>query len=176
MRAPACNFFCFWFGFLRGRLGGLLPTAGAYFYFSLMIAVVDTLGTALALAVTASFNNLQSAQTMFGAIGAVMQTVCGFFLTPNVIPPWVIWVYYISYLKYALEGLFWNQFAETVIPSVGYLLTQYFYVDQTQNRWTNLVVLMWYPLVLHVLAALALYLQLRRRVVVVSSGPASPPA
>jgi hypothetical protein len=102
--------------------------------------------------------------------GAVMQTASGFFLVPNTIPPWVIWVYYASYLKYALEGLYWNQFAETTLPSVGTLLTQYFYVDQNLNRWTNLVVLMWYPPLLHVIAAAVLAWQGRRRVVV-SPGP-----
>ena len=98
-----------------------------------------------------------------------MQTACGFFLVPNTIPPWVIWVYYMSYLKYALEGLFWNQFETTTLPSVGYLLTQYFYVDLNLNRWTNLVVLMWYPPLMHLIAVAALFYQVRRRVVIVAA-------
>jgi len=164
-----------------------------------MIAVVDTLGTALALSVTAVVSSLQAAQTVFAAVGtsaaaprpgrdraatpnplvlgwspaavpqtpgAVMQTVCGFFLVPNIIPPWVIWVYYISYLKYALEGLFWNQFVLDVVPSVGCLLTQYFFVDPRLNRWTNVIVLMFYPPLIHLLAMAALRWGLRRRVTI----------
>jgi len=95
-----------------------------------------------------------------------MQTVCGFFLVPNIIPPWVIWVYYISYLKYALEGLFWNQFVLDVVPSVGCLLTQYFFVDPRLNRWTNVIVLMFYPPLIHLLAMAALRWGLRRRVTI----------
>lgn len=36
----------------------------------------------------------------------MMQTISGFFLLPNIIPPWVIWIYYLSYLKYSLEVKF----------------------------------------------------------------------
>jgi hypothetical protein len=108
-----------------------------------------------------------------------MATFCGFFFLPNLIPPWFLPNYYISFYKFATEGLYWNEFyGDTVVvasrlDSIGNStvsdlsedVLQVFKVDMSLNRWSNLLVLMIFPILFHLFALLAsaCYIGARRK-------------
>jgi hypothetical protein len=97
-----------------------------------------------------------------------MATFCGFFFLPSLIPPWFLPNYYISFYKFATEGLYWNEFyGETVVVAsridkfgnetsdLSKDILGVFKVDASLNRWSNLLVLMAFPILFHALALLA---------------------
>ena len=85
-----------------------------------------------------------------------MGTYAGFFLPSILIPIFTLWAYYASFMKYSLEALEQNEFSDC---ASYFMLTQFLSLDLTLNRWTNLLVLMAYPVGFHLFA---LYASLRK--------------
>lgn len=179
-------------GFVRGiiytplcyLMSSLTITADRYFYFSLIVALMSTTGSSIAFLLISAIPALEGAASAYSAIIGTMATFCGFFFLPKLIPPWFIYSYYMSYYKYALEGLYWNEFwgrevvwkNETLVsntysgvsPIIASLtnttetatverreVLDILQVDTTLNRWTNLIVLLFFPLIFHFFAYLA---------------------
>ena len=78
-----------------------------------------------------------------------MGTYAGFFLPSILIPIFTLWAYYASFMKYSFEALEQNEFADC---ASYYMVSQFLSLDLTLNRWTNLLVLMAYPVIFHLFA------------------------
>jgi ABC-type multidrug transport system permease subunit len=48
----------------------------------------------------------------------IFMLVCGFFLIPSNIPPYWIWVHYLSLHTYAFQAFVWNDFAGQTFTNV----------------------------------------------------------
>jgi hypothetical protein len=81
-----------------------------------------------------------------------MGTYAGFFLPSILIPIFTLWAYYLSFMKYSFEALEQNEWSDC---ASYYMLTQFLSLDLTLNRWTNLLVLMAYPVIFHLAALLS---------------------
>jgi hypothetical protein len=81
-----------------------------------------------------------------------MGTYAGFFLPSILIPIFTLWAYYLSFLKYSFEALEQNEWADC---GSYYMMSQFLSLDLTLNRWTNLLVLMAYPVIFHLAAVLS---------------------
>ena len=106
-------------------------------------------------------------------------TFGGFYILPKLIPIWFSFSYYISFYKYALEAVYWNEFYgrsvyiiktvtnstatfEKVSEKVSIDVLRAFQVDQSLNKWSNLIVLMLFPLIFHLLALVASLMKTRK--------------
>jgi len=89
-----------------------------------------------------------------------MGTYAGFFLLSRFIPYATIFAYYISFLTYSFEGLQWNEFGSC---ASDYEKIYTLSLDLGLNRWTNILILMLYPLVFHLLALLSSFARTRPR-------------
>eukprot|EP00965_Chrysotila_dentata_P076119 2514911-Pleurochrysis_carterae.AAC.4 len=77
-------------------------------------------------------------------------------------PPLVNTAYFISFGKYAFEAMLLNEFGTVPYGTEWNLYNSNLQsLDPTLTRWTNLLVLMVYPLIFHALAILASFLQTR---------------
>jgi len=81
-----------------------------------------------------------------------MGTYAGFFLPSILIPIFTLWAYYLSFLKYSLEALELNEWGNC---ASYYMASQFLSLDMTLNRWTNILILMVYPIAFHVAAVLS---------------------
>lgn len=81
-----------------------------------------------------------------------MGTYAGFFLPSVLIPIFTLWAYYASFMKYAFEALEWNEWGNCAST---YMINQFLSLDVTLNRWTNILVLMAYPIGFHLLAVMS---------------------
>ena len=78
-----------------------------------------------------------------------MGTYAGFFLPSILIPIFTLWAYYASFMKYSFEALEQNEFADC---ASYYMVSQFLSLDLTLNRWTNLLILLEYPIIFHLFA------------------------
>ena len=59
--------------------------------------------------------NIFYANIIVPAVLMVMLLYCGFFLSSGNMPDWFIWIYYITPLHYAIEGVFINEFTDYTV-------------------------------------------------------------
>jgi ABC-type multidrug transport system permease subunit len=141
--------------FIRGALfpllfyfiSGLSATPSAYFTFVAVWTLVDCTAGALSLFLVAALPTLDNASSAFTLLTTFVGTASGFFLRPNLIPPWFIWAYYLSFLKYALDALYYNEYEDH--PEI---LLYIFEVDPTFDKWGNVMMLVMFNVVFSVLA------------------------
>lgn len=147
-------------------LSGLTITFDRYIYFSTIVALMSTTGSAIALALISAIPALEGSASAFSSLLGTMATFCGFFFLPSLIPPWFLPNYYISFYKFATEGLYWNEFyGERVVVATSNTnststdlsedILNVFKVDMSLNRWSNLLSLAIFPILFHALALLA---------------------
>lgn len=149
-------------------MSGLTITAGQYFIFVLIFAVLDTIGSSLSLLLVCAVPSLESSSTAFTALTAFIGTGCGFFLRPGLIPAWFIWAYYLSWYKYGLDALYINEFEGEVNAVSGRsVLAEVFEVDSHLTVWGNILVLLSFPVVFNICALVASYLYTKPKKVTV---------
>eukprot|EP00123_Amoebidium_parasiticum_P016558 comp23492_c0_seq1/m.39325 comp23492_c0_seq1/g.39325 ORF comp23492_c0_seq1/g.39325 comp23492_c0_seq1/m.39325 type:complete len:840 (-) comp23492_c0_seq1:149-2668(-) len=137
-----------------------LPTGvGQFFVFALILMTLSTIGSSLALLLVSAIPDVEGAGAIHSTIIGMFATFAGYFLSPSAIPVFIIWIYYMSFYKYSLEGLMENAWeGDTInlsslgvnqtVPVIGGL----FDVDSTLNQYTNIIVLLFYPFIFHAVA------------------------
>lgn len=123
--------------------------AQAFFFFAVVLMVVSSLGSVLGFFMACLINDVEGAANIHNTVIGFMGTYAGFFLPSLLIPVFTLWAYYLSFFKYSFEALTLNEFGPCASQ---YMLTQFLSVDMTLNRWTNILVLMAYPIIFHMLA------------------------
>ncbi|KAJ3089237.1 ABC transporter G member 22 [Quaeritorhiza haematococci] len=111
------------FGLIRGILyppfcyflSGMTLSIDSYIYFCLVVTLMSTTGSAIALLLVSAIPALEGAASAYSAFIGTMATFAGFFFLPRLIPPWFTYSYYLSFYKYALEGLYWSEFFGRVV-------------------------------------------------------------
>ncbi|KNC83446.1 hypothetical protein SARC_04311, partial [Sphaeroforma arctica JP610] len=128
------------------------------FVFMFIMAVLSSIGSSLALLLVCAIPEVEGAGAIHSTVAGMMGTFAGFFIPPNVIPSFLIWLYYLSFYKYSFEALNENQYqsdSATVDGATVTVIGDYIKVDETLNRFTNIVVLCFYPLIFHAVALFA---------------------
>ncbi|KAH9255064.1 hypothetical protein BASA81_006823 [Batrachochytrium salamandrivorans] len=144
-----------WKGFIAAVLCYFFPplrlTADNFFFFAVVLMVVSSLGGALGFFMACVINDMEGAANIHNTVIGFMGTYAGFFLPSLLIPIFTLWAYYLSFFKYSFEALTLNEFGPCASQ---FMLTQFLSVDLSLNRWTNLLVLMAYPIIFHLFAVL----------------------
>eukprot|EP00127_Corallochytrium_limacisporum_P000733 Clim_evm19s25 gene=Clim_evmTU19s25 len=90
---------------------GLNDDNGRYLYFLLMfflaLYVAESVVVVTSAVVNIALVGIAAAAAFFG----FSMLTCGFFLSPGNIPDYWIWAFYISFHKYAFNGLIYNDFS-----------------------------------------------------------------
>eukprot|EP01134_Creolimax_fragrantissima_P004114 CFRG4114T1 len=133
-------------------------TAGRVFVFLCVVAVLSSVGSSLALLLVCAIPEVEGAGAIHSTIAGMMGTFAGFFIPPNILPVFLIWLYYMSFYKYSYEALNENQYQDDTIVvgnNTVQIIGELIKVDETLNRFTNIVVLCFYPIIFHAVAILA---------------------
>jgi len=127
-----------------------------------MMSALSTLGSALGLLMISFIPNAEGAVNVHNAISAILLQYCGFYLSPCLMLPMINIPYFLSFGKYAYEGLIKNEFAT---PQQGTMFLWYdslFHsLDPLLTKWTNLLILMIFPFIFHALALAFSFLNTR---------------
>eukprot|EP00516_Mucochytrium_quahogii_P001945 CAMPEP_0203744470 /NCGR_PEP_ID=MMETSP0098-20131031/521_1 /ASSEMBLY_ACC=CAM_ASM_000208 /TAXON_ID=96639 /ORGANISM=" , Strain NY0313808BC1" /LENGTH=899 /DNA_ID=CAMNT_0050631985 /DNA_START=330 /DNA_END=3029 /DNA_ORIENTATION=+ len=150
-----------WKGLLAAVLAYWFPPmnleAQAFFFFVAMMMLSSTMGSSLAFMMVSLVPNAEGAANIHSQILGTFGLYSGFFLFPNVLPVWMKWLYYMLPFKYSFEALERNQFTCVTVGEER----DVFALDPTLNRWTNMLVFMFYPPIFHGVAVAASFLHTR---------------
>jgi ABC-type Mn2+/Zn2+ transport system ATPase subunit len=136
------------------------PAFSKFAYFLANFALLSSTGSAFSLLMISFVPDPEGAGTAHNAVVSVLLQFAGFFLPACLMPPAVNIPYYISFGKFAFEGLVQNEFNDAPIGSeYNYYLRNN--VDPNLSRWSNLIILAVYPLLFHCGAALFTFLWTR---------------
>lgn len=147
-----------WKGFLASLLSYFFPPMrmepDAFFFFAAVQMVTSTLGSSLAFLMASAVSNAEGAANIHNTVIGFAGTYAGFFLPSLLIPIFTLWTYYLSFSKYSFEALELNEWNDCA----SYMMrVNFLSLDMTLTRWTNLLVLMAYPVIFHLGALYASY-------------------
>jgi len=136
------------------------PAFSKFVYFLANFALLSSTGSAFSLLMISFVPDPEGAGTAHNAVVSVLLQFSGFFLPACLMPPLVNVPYYLSFGKFAFEGLLENEFNDAPVGSeFNYYMRNN--LDPNLSRWTNLLILAVYPLIFHVGAALFTFLWTR---------------
>jgi len=122
--------------------------------FWFILVLVGNIGSSFGFIVGILAADSATAITLVPVTIIPMSIFSGFFLNNHNVPPYFIWVEYLSFIKYAFQGLFLNEFSDITfnckghelpdgvscpIPNGQYLIKQY--EMDTLNIWECMVIL-----------------------------------
>ena len=81
-----------------------------FFFFLVTMCICSTVGSALALLFISLIPDAEGAAGAHNAVAAVLLQYSGYYLLPCLMPPGVNTAYFLSFGKYALEGMLRNEF------------------------------------------------------------------
>ena len=87
-------------------------TPGAFFFYVLIIDISADCGVAMAQLAAALFDSPQVASSILTVFMSMMMIFSGFFMRPDVMPDYWIWMYWISYTHYAIAAVTINEFGD----------------------------------------------------------------
>lgn len=136
------------------------PAFTKFAYFLANFALLSSTGSAFSLLMISFVPDPEGAGTAHNAVISVLLQFAGFYLPACLMPPVVNIPYFISFGKFAFEGLLENEFNDAPVGSeYNYYLRNN--LDPNLSRWTNLLVLAVFPFLFHVGAALFTFLWTR---------------
>lgn len=152
MRQNTCSLFrALLFPPLVYFTSGLAIEVEKYSVFCIVFAIMDSVGSSLALLLVCCSVKLERSSISFTIITSLTGSACGFFLRPTFIPPWFSWLFYSSWYKYALNALYINHFSGVIFNGTE-VLSSIFGLDGDLDLWENLAVLIIFPMVFHIIA------------------------
>ncbi|KAL3685750.1 hypothetical protein R1sor_003772 [Riccia sorocarpa] len=89
---------------------GLVPEAGPFFFFTLIVFLVLVMANSLVSLVSGMVPNFTVGNSLCSAIIAYFFLFSGFFIDRGSIPKYWIWLHYGSLIKYPFESLLTNEF------------------------------------------------------------------
>lgn len=128
MEFPRSIFYCTIQALIIYWMVGLVPTAACFFYYYIMMIMVTLVAEGVTLAVVTCIPDIQTASAIIPALVVMSMLFGGYFIQSGSIPKYLIWLEYLSFVKYSFQGLAINQ-----IPSLksqaGYDLTAWEYLS-----------------------------------------------
>jgi len=94
---------------------GLNPTAPAFFTFLVIVIVLSITAQSMGMLIAAVAPSMEVAQAITPVIMTLFMLFGGFYLNVDNIPPWFIWIYWISIFHFGLEAFVINEFKNSKI-------------------------------------------------------------
>ncbi|QCD84117.1 ATP-binding cassette [Vigna unguiculata] len=140
-------------GVMTYYLSGLHTGLEQCIYFSSVLFACILWVESLMMVVSSIFPNPNTGITVSGGVMGVMILTGGFFRLPNDLPKpfWKYPMYYVSFHKYAFQGLFKNEFIGLKLESGEdggtyisdkEILTKVWQVEMGHSKWVDLAILM----------------------------------
>ena len=92
-------------------LAGLRGGADHFLIFFGIIALELQCAVALGMLISALLPSVEAAPQLAPLVVVLLLTFSGYFLNEDSIPDWIGWIKYISFIRYAFQGLMINEFA-----------------------------------------------------------------
>lgn len=89
---------------------GFKQEAGPFFFFLFIIILVNLVAQGLGIAISTLMPSIQVAMALSPILTTVLMIFGGFYLNASTVPPYFIWIYYISFFRYGFEALIVNEF------------------------------------------------------------------
>ena len=99
------------FSIIAYWLVGFKPTAEAFFTFVAVVVSLSFCAQALGLLISAGTPSPDVAMAISPVLITILMLFGGFYLNPENIDPWFIWLYYISLFRYSFQALVINEFS-----------------------------------------------------------------
>jgi ABC-type multidrug transport system ATPase subunit/ABC-type multidrug transport system permease subunit len=146
---------------------GLNPDPRRFFTFLLIVICLALIAQSLGALLGSLAPSLEAAMALGPVILTLLMLFAGFYIKVDNIPPWFIWIYWISLFHFGYEGLVLNEFAgqkfvcpaapapcafdtgTTLIKSLGMQ-------GKVNNKWIDVGFLLAYTIILRVIAYLVL--------------------
>eukprot|EP01080_Neovahlkampfia_damariscottae_P012084 gene12084-5577_t len=109
---PSIIIFPLIFGTISYWLVGFKPTAEAFFTFLVVLISLSFCAQALGLLLSAGTPSPDVAMAVAPVLITILMLFGGFYLNPDNMDPWVIWIYYISLFRYSFQALVINEFTD----------------------------------------------------------------
>jgi ABC-type multidrug transport system permease subunit len=93
-------------------LVGMAPLAGPFFYYVFLMYFFVAFATYMGLMWSAAFGSPGAASLVASLVIQLMVLFSGIALPGNIMPTWLLFLYYISPVRWAMEGLVASQFTQ----------------------------------------------------------------
>jgi ABC-type multidrug transport system ATPase subunit/ABC-type multidrug transport system permease subunit len=154
----------------------LHPGAAQFFLFITYCFLIANVAFSFGVFVIGLFPNPAVALNIFPLLFVPQMIFSGFYINPSSVPPWFVWLEYITFLKYAFEPIAQNEFqGETfyctdselansggVCPFTTGEQVLNFYSLNTLPVWADVLILIGFMLVFHTGAFILLKIAARR--------------
>lgn len=94
---------------------GYQETVDKFFWFSLIMVLMDNCGASIGMFVSCLFSDIATALAVMPMILMPLMVFSGFFVNSSTIPPYFIWISYISPMRYGFIALAINEFTGLTI-------------------------------------------------------------
>ncbi|KNC80168.1 hypothetical protein SARC_07461 [Sphaeroforma arctica JP610] len=91
---------------------GLKAEVGAFFFFYLVLLLGVLVAESMTLCISTIFPDPQTASAFIPVLIVLSMLFGGFFIDGDSIPDYLIWLEYLSYIKYGFQAIAMNQFSE----------------------------------------------------------------
>lgn len=92
---------------------GLNPSAAAFFTFLLITVFISCTAQSLGMLIAAISPSMEAAQAMAPVVITMFMLFGGFYIKVSNIPPWFIWIYWMSMFHFGYEAYTINEFRGT---------------------------------------------------------------
>ncbi|KAK4535738.1 hypothetical protein CDCA_CDCA06G1763 [Cyanidium caldarium] len=107
---PRLVVFALLFSVITYWMVGLYANAGAFFLFVVIVVLTAHTAESLTLMASAGAKSPQAAAAFTPILIVTSLLFGGFFIGPNVIPVWLSWLRYVSFIYYAFAAVMTNEF------------------------------------------------------------------
>jgi ABC-type multidrug transport system ATPase subunit/ABC-type multidrug transport system permease subunit len=165
------------FGTIFYWMANLKPEAGAFFLFICISFLITNTAFAFGVGVIGLFPNPAVALNIFPLFFIPQMIFSGFYISANTVPPWFVWIEYVTFLKYSFAALAENEMegAEfyctdqelqdrggVCVLTTGEAVLDFFGLDQIPI-YANILVLIGFMLFFHTLAVILLVVSARKQ-------------
>ena len=95
---------------LQYAMAGLRPGAGHFLTFLLILVLESQCAIALGMLLSASIRSVEAAPKVAPIVVILFLAFSGYFLNEDSIPDWLIWIKYLSFIRYAFQAFSVNEF------------------------------------------------------------------
>ncbi|KAL0491943.1 ATP-binding cassette, subfamily G [Acrasis kona] len=123
---PNTIFFNVLYGIIVYWMAGLNPAVDRFFFFLLVLVVQALAMQSYGLVAALAAPDFPTANTYGTVVLTAMAIVSGFYIKINTIPPWAIWLTYLSVQTYSFQSLSVNEFKDRIFecPEAPQLCSQ----------------------------------------------------
>jgi ABC-type transport system involved in multi-copper enzyme maturation permease subunit len=164
---PHLMFFTVLFGAICYFMVGFNPAADRFFFFLLILLVNCAAAQSMGMLIASIVPTQQIAFAVAPLLITSLMIFAGFYINVGSIPPWFIWVYWISFFHYGFEALMLNEFSGTTFncpdapalcqfPNGNAIIENLSLTNPSSHPWIDIAILVGIIIVLRALTYVSL--------------------